>query len=726
MRGMFNRLPAQSVSVAILVMALTVASPARVSAQIGDADLQSIASWVAVDAPTGYELRGGVPALAAALGADWRADAWGNVITTVGTGSPHHLIACAIDRPSYAISQITSDGYLRVHRIGTGSRHPLWDQQFEANQVRILTTAGPVAGVVARFNGHFAAQHREDTSVTTADDLWVDVGASSKAEVEALGINLLDPIGRHLPPWPIANGVAGPDAGRRVGCAAVATLAASARAARLPGRITFVISAQEVHGWVGLSGVIARTDHVDGVTILAPGAAARPEQSRAVQTMADFGVVLSEAGLKTVTWLAPAVEQAGSHMEVVKSTEAAWLLDAGAKAIGLNNAPTRWIGAPRPAAFVTTHADPAWNDLSTQLTDLAQRYGVSGHEWSPRRAILEALPPWARERAVVDDVGDIMVETGPPQGEATIFMAHMDEVGYLVDTIAPDGTVTLKVQGGAVASAWEGQTALLHFDPVGAPTTASAATGSDTNPQWKAGSLTASAPPPLRGVFRIRATADRKDPTIMQAWFGMDGAALAARGVVPGMQVTNYKEAIRLGRQRFTSRSMDDRAGSTALLRAIRQIDPAKISSRVIFTWSVHEEGGLLGAKAMARRYAKTTARIYSIDTFVSSDTPLESPHFAYAPLGQGAVLRAIESGSIVPDRERTRVREAAKAAGISLQIGLTQGGTDGSSWTFRGVPNQAISWPGRYSHSPGEVSDLRDIDALSKLITALAIAAGR
>ena len=89
-------------------------------------------------------------------------------------------------------------------------------------------------------------------------------------------------------------------------------------------------------------------------------------------------------------------------------------------------------------------------------------------------------------------------------------------------------------------------------------------------------------------------------------------------------------------------------------------------------------------------------------------------------------MLRAIESSSVVPDRERVRIRESAKAANVSIQTGLTQGGTDGSSWTYWGVPNQALSWPGRYSHSPGEVSDLHDIDGLAKLITALAIAAGR
>ena len=178
---MVSRLqPHRLLRLSLLAICVTALGSTQASAQLSDSDLQAIASWTAVDAATGYEPRT-VPSLATALGPEWRADAWGNVITTVGTGSPHHIVACALDRPSYAISQITSDGYLRVHRIGSGSRHPLWDQQFEANQVRILTTAGPVPGVGARYNGHFAQQHRDDP-VTKADDLWIDVGASSKAE----------------------------------------------------------------------------------------------------------------------------------------------------------------------------------------------------------------------------------------------------------------------------------------------------------------------------------------------------------------------------------------------------------------------------------------------------------------------------------------------------------------------------------------------------------------
>ena len=54
--------------------------------------------------------------------------------------------------------------------------------------------------------------------------------------------------------------------------------------------------------------------------------------------------------------------------------------------------------------------------------------------------------------------------------------------------------------------------------------------------------------------------------------------------------------------------------------------------------------------------------------------------------------------------------------------MGLTQGGTDGTQFTFWGAPNQGLSWPGRYSHSPGEVLDLRDLVRLAELIEAVAL----
>lgn len=53
------------------------------------------------------------------------------------------------------------------------------------------------------------------------------------------------------------------------------------------------------------------------------------------------------------------------------------------------------------------------------------RFGASGHEWAVRRDLPARMREWARERAMVDGIGDGVVEMGP-EGEATHFMAHLD------------------------------------------------------------------------------------------------------------------------------------------------------------------------------------------------------------------------------------------------------------------------------------------------------------
>jgi putative aminopeptidase FrvX len=703
--------------------ALLLAAPALAAAQSMStrdaAELDAMATWVALDVATGYETRS-APRLAAAM-PGWSSDPWGNLVLRVGSGEPRRVVACALDAPAYAASRITDDGYLRVHRIGRGSSHPLWDQAFEAQQVRILTTSGPVSGVVARSNGHFAQQHRDEVAVVGADDLWVDVGAESAEEVATLGIGLLDPIVRHLPPWTIAGSVAGPAAGARVGCAALATLAARVREGAPSGETYLVLSSQGGFGWVGLSSYVERNGPFDAVTVVAPGEAQGGVSERPGSDLGRFGAVLESEGVARVTWIAPTVQSPGAHMERVSLAEASGVLAAAATSLGFSASDGPWAAAPDREGLRADAMDSESTPIAETLTELVELHGVPGHEWAVRRFVLEGLPAWARERAVVDDIGNIMVEAGPDR-DTTVFMAHMDEVGYVVEAIAPDGVVTLDRQGGAVASAWEGQTALVHFDPVGAPSSATG-DGVDTDPRWKSQSLTAEAPPPLRGVFLTRDEADRKTPPPERAWFGLTGAELEDRGVGVGSMVTSHKDGLRLGRSRYVARALDDRAGTTALLLAMNEIDPDALPGKRIFTWSVHEEGGLVGAGAMAARFGPTTRRIYSIDTFVSSDTPLESPHFAYAPLGRGPVLRAIENGGVSPDHERARVFAAAGAAGIDIQIGLTQGGTDGTQFTYRGAPNQGLSWPGRYSHSPGEVLDLRDLADLSRLIVAVAMA---
>jgi putative aminopeptidase FrvX len=172
---------------------------------------------------------------------------------------------------------------------------------------------------------------------------------------------------------------------------------------------------------------------------------------------------------------------------------------------------------------------------------------------------------------------------------------------------------------------------------------------------------------------------------------------------------------------RIAARSIDDRAGVTALLLALEEIDPTRLDHKVIFMWSVREEGGLEGAKAAAATFGKSVHRVHAIDTFVSSDSPVESQRFADAPIGTGAVVRALDNSSVTPPDEIDQVVKLAKANGIPLQVGVTNGGNDGSEFARMGAVNVAIAWPLRYSHSPAEVMDLRDLRSLTRIVAALA-----
>ena len=403
-------------------------------------------------------------------------------------------------------------------------------------------------------------------------------------------------------------------------------------------------------GWVGLSSLVARGGPVDRVTLLAPGEATRVDADKPTGALGALRGVFSHAGLRSVRWLAPAVLQAGSHMEdTCAHRRPEWLLDAAAKAVRVRRAVGRCVGAG--ARRGRRCALPTWTEAfaasAAVLTGLVERPGVSAHEWSVRRAVLEALPAWARERAAVDDIGNIMVTPGRTAQRQSSWRTST-RWAMSIESIAEDGTVTLAAQGGVTASAWEGQTALVHFDPPGAPSTV------DRRRQrrrpsldgWRAAGDGAAAgawclPHPFHG----RPEGPGRRAGVVRTRRRRTGRRVASRSAL---------------RSRVTRKGCGSVAPATPPARLTTAPAPRRCcrpstgsiphdcQARSIFAFSVHEEGGLFGAAAMARRFGRTTARIYSIDTFVSSDTPLETPHFAHAPLGKGPVLRA--------DRELERV----------------------------------------------------------------------
>jgi putative aminopeptidase FrvX len=106
----------------------------------------------------------------------------------------------------------------------------------------------------------------------------------------------------------------------------------------------------------------------------------------------------------------------------------------------------------------------------------------------------------------------------------------------------------------------------------------------------------------------------------------------------------------------------------------------------------------------------------------VSSDSPVDPQRLALVPLGSGAVARAMDSSSITPPETVARVVTIGRTHRIPVVVSATSGGNDGSQFSKYGSIVVPLSWPGRYSHSPVEIMDLRDLEHLVALIAALAV----
>ena len=331
------------------------------------------------------------------------------------------------------------------------------------------------------------------------------------------------------------------------------------------------------------------------------------------------------------------------------------------------------------------------SEAQSVLSALVESYGVSGMEGPVRATVQRLLPGWAKSET--DTAGNLWVRTGQGEGPVVI-VAHLDEIGFRVDTINADGTLSIRNRGGFILSLFEGKPALIHSG------------GADIPGIFlpRDSGLTRRAPPPLR--LSVGATTR---------------AGAESLGVTVGQTVTMPKQYVRLAGTRATARSFDDRMGCAALILALRRLDRSKLKHPVIFLFSTREEIGLEGAAAAARQLGTTTRRVHAIDTFVSADSPLELQNFAVAPIGKGAVARALDNSSITPPAYVDSLAEIARSRGIALQIGTTNGGNDGSTFTQFGVVDVAMGWPVRYSHSPAEVVDLKDLVSLADLVRGVA-----
>jgi len=668
-------------------------------------------------------------------------DAFGNEIVRFGSGRPLTLVAVRRDVPAYFVTSITPDGYLRVQNQGS-SPSLLWDQFQIGRRVFVTTKDGRVLpGVVAAPNTHFRRGDDVPIPEATVDDIFVDVGAESDKQVREMGIENLcvvsqvGNISRSRASKSNESWV-GPGSFLAFESYLVSAVYQSGLPVSLAPRsnradeVNLALGKPIVFAWIaqGSSGgrgveAIVRRFKPDVALVIAPlvpvlSDTSAQERAHVVTPIGARADSLKSWAQALAAWIDARI--GGSRPDPISN--AIDRLGVPVVQVGLNCAypgspgemswnlgsPLRSLSNWPPETPDPGNHDATWNVLAP----LVHAQGISEHEEAVRDTVLSLIPKSLNP--VTDKNGNVIVRWGKGKPR-NAFMAHMDEIGYRVTGIDPDGRLRVEKKGGFYDWLYEGETVRRGDGrlAVVAPRPDYLARPRPTIDQ------------PLSDHHRVapagyKGLPDslvRVDPGNLTAFESKDWM---------GAQVTVVKNLARLGEHRVAGRSLDDRFGCTALILALRQLahERAPSDGCVIFAFTVQEETGLVGAEKLSDDLlaaGELPPIVHAVDTFVSSDTPLEDQRYADAKLGKGCVIRAVDTGSAAPKKAVDAVRSVAAEHFIPLQFGVTSGGNDGQPFAARGSVNVPLGWPLRYSHTQVETADLRDLEALAQLVTELA-----
>ncbi|RME36836.1 MAG: M42 family peptidase [Thermoflexia bacterium] len=127
-------------------------------------------------------------------------DRIGSLICRQGDSGPRVMLAGHMDEIGFMVHHITKEGFLRFVPLGGW-----WDQVLLGQRVIVKTHKGDIPGVIGAKPPHLLPQE-ERNKVVEKKEMYIDIGATSQEEVEALGVRLGDPVVPDAPFRVMASG----------------------------------------------------------------------------------------------------------------------------------------------------------------------------------------------------------------------------------------------------------------------------------------------------------------------------------------------------------------------------------------------------------------------------------------------------------------------------------------------------------------------------------------
>jgi endoglucanase len=329
------------------------------------------------------------------------------------------------------------------------------------------------------------------------------------------------------------------------------------------------------------------------------------------------------------------------------------------------------------------------------LDDLLSTATPSGFETAGQRTWLDYVAGFAGETRT-DAYGNAVATVG--DGDLDVVLAgHGDEIGMMVRDVTDDGFLELTGVGGSDRTVTRGQHVVVH--------------GREGPVPGVVGQV----------AIHLREDDDVSEINEMHVDVGAADEDEARELVEVGDPITFDTRIDDLAGTRVAARGMDNRAGIWAVAESLRRAADRGVDATIHAVSTVQEEVGKNGARMVGFDLAPDV--VVATDVTHATDTP-EAPgnKRSGVDLGEGPVVgRGSTNHPLVVDA----VRDVAADEDPPVQLAAagTSTGTDADAFSTSraGVPTLNLSIPNRYMHTPVEVIDTRDLDAVADLMGAFA-----
>ena len=338
--------------------------------------------------------------------------------------------------------------------------------------------------------------------------------------------------------------------------------------------------------------------------------------------------------------------------------------------------------------------------LHELITELCSLSGPSGFEERVFSRIREILEPLVDEIST-DPLGNLIAvkKCGKPDAKKLMLNAHIDEIGLIV---------TGHEKG------------FLRFSSIG---------GVDPR-MLPARELRVLTDPPIFGVIDTMPphvlTDEEKEKSLDPKKLFIDvgfGEEEVKTRVPLGTPVVFADGCERFAENRICGKSLDDRACAAILIKVFERLKDASLDIDLFLLLSTQEEVGLRGA--VPGTFSVNPDFAVAVDV-THAATP-DSKKGETLDMCKGAVI------AVGPNMSRVvsnRLFEIARSKEIPYQTEVLSGPSGTDAWAIQvsreGVLTGLVSLPIKYMHTPVELMDISDAEAVVKLLTEYVLTFGK